>query len=185
MLLHNGYPLRLLREMSSEAFQLKGKSSEAKHDDGPQKIPWKLPFLDTSHTITVSRIKNLNKKLSNCHVRPVFYSFKTSSIFKTKDPVSERLQSSLVYRFDCQECQASYVGETKRHLTTRVKEHLNRRLKTEVGSHQHEISDKDFRIVVRHTHTKIAEAVTLKFLAEENRFLLNLQEKSVPLELFL
>jgi len=31
----------------------------------------------------------------------------------------------MVYKISCIECNASYVGQTKRQLRTRVKEHIN------------------------------------------------------------
>ena len=41
------------------------------------------------------------------------------------------LRSFVVYRFTCLGCNASYIGETTCHLTTRIKEHL----KTDSKSH--------------------------------------------------
>ena len=34
------------------------------------------------------------------------------------------LKSSVVYKFTCAGCGSRYVGETSRHLSTRIKEHL-------------------------------------------------------------
>ena len=34
------------------------------------------------------------------------------------------LKSFVVYKFTCAGCNARYIGETTRHLTTRIKEHL-------------------------------------------------------------
>jgi len=31
----------------------------------------------------------------------------------------------IVYKIHCQDCEASYVGQTKRQLKTRIKEHFN------------------------------------------------------------
>lgn len=30
-----------------------------------------------------------------------------------------------MYRIDCQDCNATYIGQTKRYLNTRIKEHIN------------------------------------------------------------
>ena len=37
------------------------------------------------------------------------------------------LRSKVVYKIVCPGCNASYVGQTSRHLTTRLNEHLTRK----------------------------------------------------------
>ena len=34
------------------------------------------------------------------------------------------MRSSLIYKFSCCGCNATYLGATKRHLKTRISEHL-------------------------------------------------------------
>ena len=41
-----------------------------------------------------------------------------------KDVVPQSLRSSVIYKFNCAECNSVYVGETSRYLSTRVREHL-------------------------------------------------------------
>ena len=50
-----------------------------------------------------------------------------------KQHVEKELKSMVVYKVECPRCQSSYVGQTARHLITRIKEHRNE--KTPVGSH--------------------------------------------------
>ena len=38
--------------------------------------------------------------------------------------VPRSLRSCVVYKFTCAECNSVYVGETSRHISTRVREHL-------------------------------------------------------------
>ena len=40
-----------------------------------------------------------------------------------KPSVHPALKSKVVYKINCPSCDACYVGQTSRHLTTRVKEH--------------------------------------------------------------
>ena len=47
-------------------------------------------------------------------------------MFSVKDPVPVELRSNVVYKFTCATCNSCYVGETSRHLSTRIREHLNR-----------------------------------------------------------
>ena len=45
-------------------------------------------------------------------------------MFSVKDSVPQGLRSGVVYKFSCAGCNASYIGETSRHLCTRAREHL-------------------------------------------------------------
>ena len=53
-----------------------------------------------------------------------FTSFKIKTLSTAKDCVPRSLRSSIVYKFTFTECDSVYVGETSRHLSTRVREHL-------------------------------------------------------------
>ncbi|KAL6418590.1 hypothetical protein ACFW04_011984 [Cataglyphis niger] len=57
-------------------------------------------------------VYNISKKLN-------------SLIKRGKDglPISNRTE--IVYKINCKNCSASYIDQTKRHLSTRVKEHFN------------------------------------------------------------
>lgn len=46
-----------------------------------------------------------------------------STNFKTKDPIPNELQSNLIYRINCSECDASCIGKTIRHGSQRILEH--------------------------------------------------------------
>ena len=41
-----------------------------------------------------------------------------------RDPVADGLRSRVVYKFECAGCNTCYVGETCRHFSTSVREHL-------------------------------------------------------------
>ena len=45
-------------------------------------------------------------------------------MFSVKDPVPVELRSNVAYKFTCESCNSCYVGETSRHLSTRIREHL-------------------------------------------------------------
>jgi len=42
-----------------------------------------------------------------------------------KDPTESLTINNVVYKINCNDCNASYVGQTKRQLSTRIKEHSN------------------------------------------------------------
>ena len=45
-------------------------------------------------------------------------------MFSVKDPVPRGLRAGVVYKFLCVGCSTYYVGETTRHFSTRVREHI-------------------------------------------------------------
>ena len=77
-------------------------------------------------------------------------SRKINVFFKHKDSLDPLLCSSVVYKFDCGSCNASYVGSTARHLKTRIDEHrgvshrtgvpLGRPSASSIREHWHECS---------------------------------------------
>ena len=58
------------------------------------------------------------------NIKIVFSSFTLVSLFSTKDKVPYGLKSYVAYKFLCTGCNASYVGETYRHISARTHEHL-------------------------------------------------------------
>ena len=68
---------------------------------------------------------SLLKASLDIDARPVFTSFKTNNYFSLKCPTPFAYRSNVVYQFTCLSDQTvSYIGETTRHLKTRVNEHL-------------------------------------------------------------
>jgi len=60
-------------------------------------------------------IKNLNIKLS--------YNLKLEEIIKAQKDLPNYSKKNLVYKISCKNCDAIYVGQTKRKLNTRISEH--------------------------------------------------------------
>ena len=52
-----------------------------------------------------------------------------------KDPIPKSLKSFVVYKFVCPGYNACYIGETTRHLSTGIKEHLVRDKKSHIFVH--------------------------------------------------
>ena len=67
----------------------------------------------------------------------VFTTTKISSMFSTKDAISDTLKSFVIYKFCCAGCNACYIGETSRHFFTRIKEHLRSDKQSHVYKHVH------------------------------------------------
>ena len=83
------------------------------------------------HTLAKRYCKNINIQL-------VFTSFKIGRFFSTKDSVPRGSRSRVVYKFVCAGCNACYIGETFRHLSTRVREHLGADKNSNVFKHLRE-----------------------------------------------
>ncbi|XP_071652947.1 uncharacterized protein, partial [Temnothorax longispinosus] len=99
-----------------------------------------IPFLDTLV------IRDEDKLITNWYRKPTFskryinyfsnhprwfevlYKIpkKLSAVIKRgKDRLTTSKETNVVYQIDCENCEASYIGQTKRHLETRIKEHCN------------------------------------------------------------
>ena len=79
---------------------------------------------------------NLVRKLSKLAtpVRTVLTLRKLKTVMPSlKPPVPMPMRSRVVYKITCPGCESSYVGQTVRHLKTRIAEHKN--VNTPVGDH--------------------------------------------------
>ena len=57
-------------------------------------------------------------------------SLSIGSFFRYKDRLPKCCQSSVVYKFSCASCGASYVGSTSRNLHSRIQQHLGKSVRT-------------------------------------------------------
>ncbi|XP_031555559.1 uncharacterized protein LOC116292390, partial [Actinia tenebrosa] len=107
----NGYPKRFI----NKHLQLKKKTTETTDEDKGLVV---LPY-----------VQNLSERISRILAR---YNIKTCMkpcqklrgfLSKPKDPIDKGSQTGVVYSIPCHECVIKYIGETKRALKTREKEH--------------------------------------------------------------
>ena len=91
-------------------------------------IFFKLPYVGPFSIVAQNRLHKLLYKryCNNLDVKLAFSSFKIRNTFSVKGPVPVELRSNVVYKLTCASCNSCYIGETSRHLTTRIREHLNR-----------------------------------------------------------
>ncbi|XP_043478403.1 uncharacterized protein LOC122508871 [Leptopilina heterotoma] len=59
----------------------------------------------------------------NCTSIPIVNKNSNSIIKLGKDTTKKWDKTNVVYKFDCKDCPATYIGETKRSLQTRINEH--------------------------------------------------------------
>jgi len=125
LLLINGYPLEFIfhniHNKIKKFFQKSNNVSPYQHVLSiPQTTFFTVPFF--------KHISSSLKTTTNKFECPLAFTIPNSlSIFiKTgKDKIEISNRTGVVYKINCKNCDASYVGQTKRRLTTRIKEHRN------------------------------------------------------------
>ena len=97
---------------------------DSKPPDGLCVLYFKTPYLVLSN-FAQRKIRTMVKRYyKNLNIKLVFSSFKIKNLMNVKDSVPRSFRSNVVYKFICAECNSAYVGETSRHLSIRVREHL-------------------------------------------------------------
>ena len=103
-------------------------------------------------------------------VNVAYSTKKTSSFFPNKDKISKGVQSNVVYKFTCDQCNDHvYVGETIRHFSTRVQEHIRGQPPSDVSLYQHVAQQRQFSIVLRTSFTTIGEALIYNTIPKKKR----------------
>ena len=122
--------------------------------------------------MTQNKIEKLCKRVAkNVKVKLVFTSDKLRQTFSYKDSYPSVLISKVVYKFVCASCNASYVGQTHPHLTTRIDEHFAKDKESHV--YQHLILSSDcLNACLRYCFTILDTARTKHQLRIKESFLL-------------
>lgn len=126
----NSFPIHFVeRIVNSHNIKQNTQTTNATNTNLPsQQQPnvhyFKLPYIGHFSQITEQKLLNLAKRFcSDINIKLVFTSHKIKNIFSFKDAIPSDLKSLVVYKFVCAGCNSCYIGETSRHLATRIKEH--------------------------------------------------------------
>ena len=111
----NGYPAAFVRVVSRERKPRECDPEEVQGEGKPTLM--KLPYV-------AGVSERIRKSCRNYSIRVVLRSGPTfrSMLTKVKDPLAVEKQANVVYEIPCM-CGKVYIGETKRRLGTRLKEH--------------------------------------------------------------
>ena len=102
-------------------------------------LHYSLPYIGHFSHVTKKKLRHICERFcKDIDIKIAFSPLKLSSFFSCKDTLPKSLQSYVVYQFTCAGCKACYVGETKRHLNTRIEEHLGKDKKSHIYSHLQE-----------------------------------------------
>ena len=148
-----------------------------------------LPFKDqASADLVHKQLKDLSQKIDKV-IQPIFVGNKIQQELKIqerKPPIAN--QHCVVYKFQCDLCDASYVGYTLRHLHQRVVEHKNQA--SSIGNHllnKHRNVPKDidrYFSVLKKCMNTFDCLVYKMLLTRELTPSLNVQSDSIQAKLF-
>ena len=144
--------------------------------------------------------ERVNNTRPNCNLIVVFTSnTRLRKGFSFKDRIPEVLRSHLIYKFQCGNCNISYVGKTYRHFQVRYSEHLGiskltnkqlyyrENLATAVRKHiiddKHDDSPESFKII-GYAKSEFHLLIKESLIIQNRKPFLNKTVKSFPLYLF-
>ena len=97
---------------------------------------YKLPYIGSYSNSTKKTIYDLCKTFcKNTNFKIAFSPFKFQDLFSLKVCLPVALKFFVVYKFTCAGYQFCYIGETKCHLPTRIKGHLQIDKKSHILQH--------------------------------------------------
>ena len=92
-----------------------------------KKVYFKLPYIGGFPNATKIKLKQIcNKNCKNTNIVVAFWPLKIGSFISCKDSILKFLQSYVVFQFTFTSCNDFYLGKTRHHLKTRIKEHLGK-----------------------------------------------------------
>ena len=93
-----------------------------------------LPYLDLqSNSVKRKIIAIVSKFYPQIDTKIIFSSsFKLKNFFKFKDVMPLLLASSVIYKYQCGQCPATYIGETKKQMKVRISQHQGLSFRTNV-----------------------------------------------------
>ena len=146
-----------------------------------------LPFKEQKSTYSVRKqLKDLGTLL-NIDLCPVFISRKVGEDLKHKEIKHALInEQSVVYKFECGWCDASYVDYTRRHLYQRIDEHKRSGSIFNHSQSQHPSRTITFNMfhIVKKCSGKFDCLLYEMFLIREHKPCLNIPSDSIKAKLY-
>jgi len=152
----------------------------------------KIPYIGRFSGIAQNRLRKLVQRFCKpVDIKLVFSTFKIKSLFNVKDSLPDRLRTRVVNICSCASCNACYIGETSRHFSTCVHEHLSSDRSSHVFKHLQ--NSESCRAACSADYFTVFDSVATRYQVKlkESMYLkkekgdLNQQVKHVNLTLFL
>ena len=123
----NGYPVDFFFACVNKFLNNKYDTvSNAKIVEEKVETIFFVPYVGLPSMIFGRKIRELLSRNYGIDVRIVYSTFKVKNYFSLKCRTPLPLLANVVYKFNClRDANVSYIGKTKRHLVTRVREHSN------------------------------------------------------------
>ena len=122
-------------------------------------------FLPYVGPVTEALARNIRKTGVTTHIKP--FNTIRGRLVHPKDKLDRLEQAGVVYKIACNDCTATYVGETERKLNTRFKEH--HRSSSPVGHHmeyrRHSMDEGSVSVLHKETdwyRRGVAEAIHIQ-----------------------
>jgi len=125
ILTNNGYPNNIVNREINNRYKflmynkLNGNSNTEPEIEVNRNCTMTIPYI-CNVSEDVKRILN-----NMVDVRYTIPRRLDTIVKKGKDKLETQRVTEIVYRINCKNCDKAYVGQTKRHLATRIKEHKN------------------------------------------------------------
>ena len=176
VLIENNYPEQIIRDTITSCMR--------KHNF-PNTTQ---PEYDMSKLITIPYYKGISEKireiLQKQNIKTVFTKGITIKNLLTSKNRSNLDKSNVVYKVNCNDCPAVYVGTTKRKLSNRISEHKNALFKPYIHSNvaehafqfKHDINFNNPEIsYIQHKYSarKFLESIEIKKHKLSNKILMN------------
>ena len=143
-----------------------------------RKFNFGIPFVGAVSRYYKKKISGLIKEHLKVDISPYFKTCKVSSYFSLKSKTPFGLKARVVYKFPClSDSDVVYIGQTKRHIVTRAKEHVTPKVKptSEIKNHifkcetckKSQLSENNFSILKQCDNEftcRVAEALCIKKL---------------------
>ena len=199
MLFDNGFSIKIVNTYIGKQLSKLVNPDIPKINVEPAIVYFPITYLGKQSFNLKNKLTRLMKEFyPQIKLRVIFKPKKTIQFFfRFKDKILDNLKSSVVYRYACSCCNATYIGKSKRHYLVRLHEHLGKSIRTnrQLGNppfsairqhaeeYDHPISKDSFCILTsRYTDRELTTVETL-FTIKEKPTLCN-NDRSVELLCF-
>ena len=116
----NGYPRDFIMKTVKQHSRKNEQTRKVTEEESKPNKKINLPYIQGAS-------EQLRRTFNKYNIKTTFYTPATlrSLLSKPKDPIPKEDRNNVIYQLDCKDCEAVYVGETKRTLNIRTNEHIS------------------------------------------------------------